>query len=139
MSRLCRLKSASHGEDGQWAYEEIVRLREKLDYANAVIEQRNMEADRLQVENDALEKDRNDWIACHARMFKQRDELRAENEALRKDAERIDFIESDRMGKYILRCGNRWYWRTGYGQPYNRVGSLREAIDAARKGQRDGT
>lgn len=88
MSRLCRLKSASHGEDGQWAYEEIVRLREKLDYANAVIEQRNMEADRLQVENDALEKDRNDWIACHARMFKQRDELRAENEALRKDAER---------------------------------------------------
>jgi hypothetical protein len=27
MSRLCRLRSSSHGEDGKWAYEEILRLR----------------------------------------------------------------------------------------------------------------
>ena len=27
MSRLCRLRSRSHGPDGQWAYDEITRLR----------------------------------------------------------------------------------------------------------------
>lgn len=27
MSRLCRLKTKPHGEDGQWAYEEITKLR----------------------------------------------------------------------------------------------------------------
>lgn len=30
MSRLCRLKTKSHGEDGLWAYEEITRLRGEL-------------------------------------------------------------------------------------------------------------
>jgi hypothetical protein len=30
MSRLCRLKTKTHGADGQWAYEEITRLRELL-------------------------------------------------------------------------------------------------------------
>ena len=30
MSRLCRLRNASHGDDGQWAYSEIVGLREQL-------------------------------------------------------------------------------------------------------------
>ena len=30
MSRLCRLKNASHGEDGAWAYDEIVRLRAEV-------------------------------------------------------------------------------------------------------------
>ena len=30
MSRLCRLKTESHGEDGKWAYEEIVKLRSEL-------------------------------------------------------------------------------------------------------------
>ncbi len=30
MSRLCRLKTASHGEDGKWAYEEITKLREQV-------------------------------------------------------------------------------------------------------------
>ncbi len=31
MSRLCRLKTASHGDDGKWAYNEIVSLRKKYD------------------------------------------------------------------------------------------------------------
>lgn len=31
MSRLCRLKNNSHGEDGQWAYTEILRLRAELE------------------------------------------------------------------------------------------------------------
>ena len=40
MSRLCRLKSYKHiGEDGQWAYDEIIRLREKLKVAESVINQ----------------------------------------------------------------------------------------------------
>lgn len=30
MSRLCRLKTASHGADGKWAYEEITRLRQQV-------------------------------------------------------------------------------------------------------------
>ena len=30
MSRLCRLKTASHGDDGKWAYEEIVKQRDEL-------------------------------------------------------------------------------------------------------------
>jgi hypothetical protein len=31
MSRLCRLKTKSHGDDGQWAYNEIVSLRKQRD------------------------------------------------------------------------------------------------------------
>ena len=31
MSRLCRLKTASHGDDGKWAYNEIVTLRKQRD------------------------------------------------------------------------------------------------------------
>lgn len=31
MSRLSRLKSRSHGEDGKWAHDEIVRLRKQRD------------------------------------------------------------------------------------------------------------
>ena len=30
MSRLCRLKTATHGEDGKWAYDEITSLRAQL-------------------------------------------------------------------------------------------------------------
>jgi hypothetical protein len=37
MSRLCRLKTKTHGEDGQWAYEEITRLRELLREAREVM------------------------------------------------------------------------------------------------------
>ena len=38
MSRLCRLKTKTHGEDGQWAYEEITKLREQVAAQAAVIE-----------------------------------------------------------------------------------------------------
>ena len=38
MSRLCRLRNKSHGEDGQWAYEEITKLRETIAAQAAVIE-----------------------------------------------------------------------------------------------------
>lgn len=31
MSRLCRLKTKSHGDDGLWAYNEIVKLRKQRD------------------------------------------------------------------------------------------------------------
>ena len=30
MSRLCRLKTKTHGEDGQWAYDEIVKLSQRV-------------------------------------------------------------------------------------------------------------
>ena len=38
MSRLCRLKTASHGDDGQWAYDEIVSLRKQRDELLAATE-----------------------------------------------------------------------------------------------------
>ena len=38
MSRLCRLRTKTHGEDGQWAYEEITKLREQVAAQAAVIE-----------------------------------------------------------------------------------------------------
>ena len=38
MSRLCRLKTASHGDDGKWAYNEIVSLRKQRDELLAVLE-----------------------------------------------------------------------------------------------------
>ena len=38
MSRLCRLKTKTHSEDRQWAYEEITKLREQVAAQTAVIE-----------------------------------------------------------------------------------------------------
>ena len=38
MSRLCRLKTASHGKDGRWAYDEIVSLRKQRDELLAATE-----------------------------------------------------------------------------------------------------
>ena len=38
MSHLCRLRTKTHGEDGQWAYEEITKLREQVAAQAAVIE-----------------------------------------------------------------------------------------------------
>jgi hypothetical protein len=38
MSRLCRLKNKSHGEDGKWAYDEIVSLRKQRDELLAATE-----------------------------------------------------------------------------------------------------
>lgn len=38
MSRLCRLKTASHGDDGQWAYDEIFSLRKQRDELLAALE-----------------------------------------------------------------------------------------------------
>ena len=38
MSRLCRLKTKSHGEDGLWAYNEITQLRAKVAELEAKLE-----------------------------------------------------------------------------------------------------
>ena len=38
MSRLCRLKTASHGDDGKGAYDEIVTLRKQRDELNRLCE-----------------------------------------------------------------------------------------------------
>lgn len=37
MSRLCRLHTKTHGQDGQWAYEEIKSLRYHLSYMTALV------------------------------------------------------------------------------------------------------
>lgn len=38
MSRLCRLKTKTHGKDGQWAYDEIVKLRALCDQMGEALE-----------------------------------------------------------------------------------------------------
>ena len=48
MSRLCRLKTASHGDDGKWAYGEIIKLRQAIESQAAEI----AELDALR--NDAV-------------------------------------------------------------------------------------
>lgn len=52
MSRLCRLKTASHGEDGKWAYGEIIKLRQAIESQAAEIEKYKALCDQLR---DALE------------------------------------------------------------------------------------
>ena len=55
MSRLCRLKTASHGDDGKWAYSEIVKLRSELA--------------ALKAENESLKRDAERWRTLSALMF----------------------------------------------------------------------
>lgn len=38
MSRLCRLRTRTHGKDGQWAYDEIVKLRALCDQLGEALE-----------------------------------------------------------------------------------------------------
>ena len=55
MSRLCRLKTASHGEDGKWAYNEITHLRKQVATLTA---QRDMAVEALEVAHSHLEMER---------------------------------------------------------------------------------
>ena len=54
MSRLCRLKTASHGDDGKWAYEEIVELRAELAALKAENATAWAQAHRLALELECL-------------------------------------------------------------------------------------
>ena len=59
MSRLCRLKTKTHGEDGQWAYSEIVSLRERV---------AELEAEREKWKSAKLEEFTNIWrVRCEDR------------------------------------------------------------------------
>jgi hypothetical protein len=55
-------------------------------------------------------------------------------EAAEKDAARLDYLQ-DKLPESVIRLGDSWYWRTGYGKPHKKAQSLREAIDAAMKEQ----
>jgi hypothetical protein len=81
MSRLSRLKTASHGEDGKWAYEEITRLRAELEAAKAEVE-------RIIGVNG-------EWFDKCERLQEQRDELLAALEAGRRLIELISPFEGD--------------------------------------------
>lgn len=52
------------------------------------------------------------------------------------DAERLDWLASDGCTR-VLKLGNRWYTRKGYGEPHHRATSLRAAIDAAIASQQE--
>ena len=75
MSRLCRLKTASHGDDGQWAHNEIVSLRKQRDELLEQVEcsnitEKNMEGrlNKLIVQNAAT-KDRLDELLAALERF----------------------------------------------------------------------
>lgn len=51
-------------------------------------------------------------------------------EALRVDAARINYLNKNKE-KNVFSIVSSWYTRPGYGQPYKKRKSLREAIDAA--------
>ena len=38
MSRLCRLKTKTHGKDGKWAYNEIIRLNRLVGHQQSTID-----------------------------------------------------------------------------------------------------
>ena len=91
MSRLCRLKTTSHGDDGQWAYNEIVSLRKQRDELLEQVEcynitEKNMEGrlNKLIVQNaatkDRLDEHRDGRLSALEKLAvaeKQRDELLA--------------------------------------------------------------
>ena len=62
MSRLCRLKTSSHGEDGKWAYEEIVKLRAELSALQADSATAWAQAHRLALELECLLLDTKDNV-----------------------------------------------------------------------------
>jgi hypothetical protein len=78
MSRLCRLKCNSHGEDGKWAYDEIVSLRKARDQ---LIEQFKTVLDENKTLKSALQHE-----VDVAEAYK------AEADSLRKDAERYRWL-----------------------------------------------
>jgi len=47
MSRLSRLKTASHGDDGKWVYDEIVSLRKQRDELLSAIAKESAERDAV--------------------------------------------------------------------------------------------
>lgn len=47
------------------------------------------------------------------------------------DTERLDFMETWNSSEYLMQLGSTHYWRTGYGMPYHKADSLRDAVDKA--------
>ena len=116
MSRLCRLKTASHGDDGKWAYNEIVSLRKQRDELLSAIAKESAERDAVntiakrqsailtrtgdeladcRVEIAALKAERDTRIA---QLERQRDELLAATEAIAINSEEcLDFDECTAM------------------------------------------
>ena len=56
----------------------------------------------------------------------------AELRRLSADAQRLDWLESDK-GRRVIELGGRWYVRANFGQPHRRAATLRAAIDQAMK------
>ena len=91
MSRLCRLKTKTHGDDGKWAHQEITRLRAEL-------------ASAVKDKESAQESFGTTWSLeqrCQKRIVeltRQRDELLAAAEAIEINAEEcLDWDDSTAM------------------------------------------
>ena len=79
MSRLCRLRNKTHGEDGQWAYEEITKLREQVAAQAAVIEKLRdalVAGWSLQCDFDDARQLADDALAIHTDSTQILDEMR---------------------------------------------------------------
>ena len=81
MSRLCRLRNKTNGEDGQWAYEEITKLREQLAAKDAVIEKLRS-AFQTYIDEHEECTDADDWMAmmCSVEAHRVADEALAATE-----------------------------------------------------------
>ena len=117
MSRLCRLKTKTHGEDGQWAYKEITTLRQRV----AELERERVDCGKLGLdlceqfkqltaERDALlEANRiacEDLVELHDRISElkqQRDELISIPDDVVRDAKRYRWLRNSGKGDDLIR------------------------------------
>ena len=127
MSRLCRLRNASHGDDGQWAYSEIVGLREQVEFwqkeaagrrddmanytriVSETIDRLNVEVSKLTKERDDLRSRRCEVCGYlehereHTRCLREQLAALAEQNAkMRKALTKWRYLDSS----YNWRCGH---------------------------------
>ena len=123
MSRLCRLRNASHGDDGQWAYSEIVGLREQVEFwqkeaagrrddmanytriVSETIDRLNVEVSKLTKERDIKEHCITQFELEDLRMKEQLAALAEQNEKMRKVLLRLACLgNGDQYGNSIGNC-----------------------------------
>lgn len=87
--------------------------------------------DRLEAENKQIEAERDEWIACHSRIYKQRDELL---DALVGMVEAHLLEDYSNSGHYLDLCSNAWMKARDVIHEVDPDYSIREAIARVKGG-----